>query len=109
MQNLGIAVDGEKVPVPPELEKTSSHGSDGCGRKSWDQNERRGSLSQRNSEADSAKIDGLDKEFGRLVVEEGRSRYVSHKFWASLSDEVSPSNEFVIIVMSLPGPLPLTS
>ena len=30
------------------------------------------------------------KEFGRLVVEEGRSRYVSNKFWSSLSEEVSP-------------------
>ena len=28
------------------------------------------------------------KEFGRLVVEEGRSRYVSNKFWSSLSEEV---------------------
>jgi len=30
----------------------------------------------------------LEKDFGRLVVEEGRSRYVSNSFWASLSDEV---------------------
>lgn len=29
------------------------------------------------------------KEFGRLVVDEGRSRYVSNKFWASLSEEVT--------------------
>lgn len=31
----------------------------------------------------------LLKEFGRLKVEGGRSRYVSNKFWVSLSDEVS--------------------
>ena len=31
---------------------------------------------------------GVTKEFGRLVVEEGRSRYVSNKFWSSLSEEV---------------------
>lgn len=30
----------------------------------------------------------LDKEFGRLVIDEGRSRYVSNAFWASLGDEV---------------------
>ena len=30
----------------------------------------------------------LEEDFGRLVVEEGRSRYVSNSFWASLSDEV---------------------
>ena len=34
-------------------------------------------------------VDGVTKEFGRLVVEEGRSRYVSNKFWNSLGDEVS--------------------
>ena len=28
-------------------------------------------------------------EFGRLVVDEGRSRYVSNKFWNSLSEEAS--------------------
>jgi len=33
--------------------------------------------------------DGMIKEFGRLVVDEGRSRYVSNKFWNSLSEEVS--------------------
>ena len=36
-----------------------------------------------------AKQDGMIKEFGRLVVDEGRSRYVSNKFWNSLSEEVS--------------------
>ena len=30
----------------------------------------------------------LAKDFGRLVVEEGRSRYVSNKFWTALSEEV---------------------
>lgn len=30
----------------------------------------------------------LVKEFGRLTVEGGRSRYVSNKFWVSLSEEV---------------------
>ncbi len=34
-------------------------------------------------------VDGVTKEFGRLVVEEGRSRYVSNKFWNSMSEEVS--------------------
>ncbi len=31
----------------------------------------------------------LDLELGRLAVTEGKSRYVSNNFWASLSDEVS--------------------
>jgi hypothetical protein len=32
---------------------------------------------------------GTQEELGRLVVEEGRSRYVSNRFWASLGDQVS--------------------
>lgn len=32
---------------------------------------------------------GVVTEFGRLVVDEGRSRYVSNKFWNSMSEEVS--------------------
>lgn len=34
-------------------------------------------------------VDGVSKEFGNLVVDEGRSRYVSNKFWNSLGEEVS--------------------
>ncbi|KAJ5231687.1 uncharacterized protein N7469_006275 [Penicillium citrinum] len=30
----------------------------------------------------------LENEFGRLVIEEGRSRYVSNRLWASLGDEI---------------------
>ena len=33
--------------------------------------------------------EAMTKEFGRLVVDEGRSRYVSNKFWTTLSEEVS--------------------
>jgi hypothetical protein len=34
------------------------------------------------------KTRSLEHEFGRLVIDEGRSRYVSNRFWASLGDEV---------------------
>jgi Fungal Zn(2)-Cys(6) binuclear cluster domain len=30
----------------------------------------------------------IDKQLGRLVINEGRSRYVSNTFWASMGDEV---------------------
>jgi hypothetical protein len=33
----------------------------------------------------------LEHEFGRLVIEDNRSRYVSNRFWASLGDEVCSS------------------
>ena len=33
--------------------------------------------------------DPLDRQFGRLVIDDKRSAYVSNVLWASLSDEVS--------------------
>lgn len=47
----------------------------------------------------------LEKDFGRLVIEEGRSRYVSNSFWASLSDEVCALNAvFIFQVCSILNP-----
>jgi hypothetical protein len=36
-------------------------------------------------------VSASEKETGRLVIDEGRSRYVSSSFWASLSNEVCPT------------------
>lgn len=33
-------------------------------------------------------VKAVESRFGRLVVDEGRSRYINPSFWASLSDEV---------------------
>ncbi|KAF2840997.1 hypothetical protein M501DRAFT_1010158 [Patellaria atrata CBS 101060] len=33
-------------------------------------------------------VNGLETRFGRLVVDEGRSRYINNSYWASLSNEV---------------------
>ena len=44
---------------------------------------------------DAANTNGLIKEFGRLVVDEGRSRYVSNKFWTSLSEEVAEMQDIL--------------
>ena len=41
------------------------------------------------------KAENVVKEFGRLVVEEGRSRYVSNKFWNSLSEEVAEMRDIL--------------
>ncbi|KAL8951756.1 MAG: hypothetical protein Q9222_002277 [Ikaeria aurantiellina] len=40
-------------------------------------------------------VDGVTKEFGRLVVDEGRSRYVSNKFWTSLGEEIAEMQDFL--------------
>lgn len=37
----------------------------------------------------SLRSDAVDNQLGRLVINEGRSRYVSNAFWASMGDEVS--------------------
>lgn len=37
----------------------------------------------------------LAKDFGRLVIEEGRSRYVSNKFWTALSEEVAEMRDIL--------------
>lgn len=39
--------------------------------------------------AAGAQMPSLEHEFGRLVIEDNRSRYVSNRFWASLGDQVS--------------------
>ena len=38
--------------------------------------------------ADDNKVSNVENRFGRLVINEGRSRYVNNSFWASLSNEV---------------------
>ena len=41
--------------------------------------------------------DKLVRDFGRLVVEEGRSRYVANKFWTALSEEVRESFRSTVV------------
>ncbi|KAH7024282.1 fungal-specific transcription factor domain-containing protein [Macrophomina phaseolina] len=38
---------------------------------------------------------GLETRFGRLVVDEGRSRYINSSFWASLNNEVEDIRELL--------------
>ncbi|KAL8913249.1 MAG: hypothetical protein Q9171_001896 [Xanthocarpia ochracea] len=40
-------------------------------------------------------VDGVAREFGRLVVDEGRSRYVSNKFWNSLGEEIAEMRDIL--------------
>ncbi len=43
----------------------------------------------------STETGNLTKEFGRLKVENGKSRYVSNKFWNSLSEEVAEMRDIL--------------
>ncbi len=44
---------------------------------------------------DDKDTSNIVKEFGRLVVEDGKSRYVSNKFWTSLSEEVAEMRDIL--------------
>ncbi|KAF1955036.1 hypothetical protein CC80DRAFT_526443 [Byssothecium circinans] len=41
-------------------------------------------------------VEGLETRFGRLVVDQGRSRYVNNSFWASLNNEVEDLKSILI-------------
>lgn len=41
-------------------------------------------------------VDGLESRFGRLVVDQGRSRYINNSFWASLNNEVEDLKSILI-------------
>jgi hypothetical protein len=47
-----------------------------------------GSRQNGESEPNRSNSTIIDKQLGRLVINEGRSRYVSNTFWASMGDEV---------------------
>ncbi len=51
--------------------------------------QRQETLQNGNNELQPLRSDSMDKQLGRLVINEGRSRYVSNAFWASMGDEVS--------------------
>lgn len=43
----------------------------------------------------------FENEFGRLVIEEGKSRYVSNRLWASLGDEVYTDSTTYLCLISV--------
>lgn len=48
-----------------------------------------GKVNDKKASAQEGSVDNATEEMGRLVVGEGRSRYVSHRFWTKFGDEVS--------------------
>jgi hypothetical protein len=49
-------------------------------------------------------VEGLETRFGRLVVDQGRSRYINNSFWASLNNEVSARAPAILIRSALTRP-----
>jgi len=87
---LGKGVDGEDLS-PEHADKAEGKDTDdGDATNSRETSGRTqgiplGCIREQKAPTDTA---GLEKEMGRLVVGDGRSRYVSNSFWASLTSEV---------------------
>ena len=81
IQSLGAQVEEDKGLIRGPSVMPSIHG---------ELEARREEDSHQNGHTDpkinNSKI--IDKQLGRLVINEGRSRYVSNTFWASMGDEV---------------------
>ena len=95
VQKLGKGVDGEDLSPrggSPETVKDSPETQVASQPQTGNSNECsfQASLSHLDPEARFKKFSAmnLEKEMGRLVVGEGRSRYVSSSFWAGLTEEV---------------------
>lgn len=91
VKGLGVDVGpgGEAIPIKnkegsPVTSPKSEPGTTYATRKSIDHS----TPSSTHSHDVSVSNQGLENKFGRLVVSEGRSRYVNTSFWASLNNEV---------------------
>ncbi len=116
VQSLGKGLEDDGVAVEPglgpgpglevELPKLPEK-DDGGGNKTGCPVVRDGGFfGLHSANRDVQQSEKMVKEFGRLKVEGGRSRYVSNKFWVGLSEEVC-CREFsyrrtVYIIFSLP-------
>lgn len=91
MQSLGKDVDGEGSLMEKSVDAKGDAQAPNAIVDGRDKGAERDEHGRRNKMC--PKMDNntksLAEDFGRLVVEEGKSRYVSNSFWASLSDEVS--------------------
>lgn len=65
-----------QCPNPPDATTNNKHGEED---ESW---------AAKNRYIDDTRSAKFETRFGRLVINEGRSRYVNNSFWANLSNEV---------------------
>lgn len=105
MQSLGKGIDEEaeianEPPPPPEAPKVKfeplqPNGPQEVGLKDITLLKSCGLVGKHEPNRAQGEITGLTKEFGRLKVENGKSRYVSNKFWNSLSEEVAEMRDIL--------------
>jgi Fungal Zn(2)-Cys(6) binuclear cluster domain len=94
VQSLGVQVE-EENPQSPTKDGTKEPKDEIKKEESHDERIQKAckelrELRRQQAEKEAAKqpTTGLENRFGRLVVEEGRSRYINPSFWANLSNEV---------------------
>lgn len=102
MQSLGKGIDEEPetaeepVEVPkPEFEPLQPNGPDSFKMKDIKTAKNCGLIGRHEPNPVYAEAGSLTREFGRLKVEKGKSRYVSNKFWNSLSEEVAEMRDIL--------------
>ena len=88
VQSLGKDVDGESGVDQKRSEVKEAQVLNSATNGGASENEKRYKVAGGGCRSKNGATTGLEPDFGRLVIEEGRSRYVSNSFWASLSDEV---------------------
>lgn len=102
VQSLGKGIDeeadttSEPVEVPKaEFEPLNPNGPENLSMKDVKPAKNCGVAGLYEPNRANGEMGGLNKEFGRLKVENGKSRYVSNKFWNSLSEEVAEMRDIL--------------
>lgn len=102
VQSLGKGIDeepetvNEPVEVPKvEFEPLQPNGPDNFNIKDIKPAQNCGMVGRHEPNRVYAETGSLTREFGRLKVEKGKSRYVSNKFWNSLSEEVAEMRDIL--------------
>lgn len=88
VQMLGTTVPLEEGESPPKDEQSGPEREETHEERIQKAKRELKELRKEKAAQEPKKDDTLEKRFGRLVVDEGRSRYINPSFWASLSDEV---------------------
>lgn len=103
VQSLGKGIDEEaevanervEVPKKEEYAPLQPNGRDNVSIKDIKPTKNCGMVGQHEPIRAHPETSLLTKEFGRLQVENGKSRYVSSKFWNSLSEEVAEMRDIL--------------
>ena len=102
VQSLGKGVDEEAEPTnePAEVQKEEFEPLQPNGPGKFDNQDIKpikncGMVGRHEPNRAYVETGSLTKEFGRLKVENGKSRYVSNKFWNSLSEEVAEMRDIL--------------